>query len=110
MGPGTHRAPRAGDRLPDAPLVIDGHATSLHELTAPPGWHVLHCGIESPPPPVGAVAVHRLDGPGHEQALRRLRVRPRDSTVLLVRPDGYIGYRGSTAGLQSYLDRWLPDD
>jgi hypothetical protein len=44
------------------------------------------------------------------QALRRLGLGTGANGVLLVRPDGHIGYRaGGTdlTGLFAYLDRWL---
>jgi 2-polyprenyl-6-methoxyphenol hydroxylase-like FAD-dependent oxidoreductase len=108
---------RAGDRLPDAPITTGGPATSLHALTGTPGWHLLVCGPGSSAHPSAAladrsadrVAVHHLEGPGYAQALCRLDVGPRRRTLLLVRPDGYIGYRGDdAAAMRSYLDRWLP--
>lgn len=113
------RGPRVGDRLPDAPLALEGGAGSLHELTAAPIWHLLLCGPGWPRdmsplmgPRAGLVAVHRLDGAGYEEALRRLQTRPGGQAVLLVRPDGHIGYRADRAPglaeLKSYLDRWLP--
>ena len=114
------RGPRAGDRLPDARLSVDGRATSLHALVAAPGWHLLLCGprwATTPPPRLSdaqrrLVSVHRLDGTGEQgTALRRLGVRGQGAAQLLVRPDGHIGYRaGGTgvAGLHRYLKRWLP--
>ncbi len=52
------------------------------------------------PPAVDATAVP-FGVPGF-----RLVQSPRG--VLLVRPDGYVGYRGDPSGLRSYVDRWLP--
>jgi 2-polyprenyl-6-methoxyphenol hydroxylase-like FAD-dependent oxidoreductase len=115
-GPGApRRSPRAGDRLPD----VGG----LHALTAAPGWHLLwpapphkparawpptengpstetgpptEAGpaTETGPPAADGVTVHRVSG----------------RTILLVRPDGHIGYRSGprgAAGLRAYLERWL---
>ncbi|HEY0699401.1 MAG TPA: FAD-dependent monooxygenase, partial [Micromonospora sp.] len=70
-GPGGPRnGPRAGDRLPDAPLPGDPGSATLHQLTATPGWHLLLYG---PPAawPAAATAVldrypltaHRLGAP-----------------------------------------------
>ncbi|HZN74825.1 MAG TPA: FAD-dependent monooxygenase, partial [Micromonosporaceae bacterium] len=119
-GPGTpRRGPRAGDRLPDAPITTAGGTTSLHNLTAAPRWHLLLCGPGWPADVsrlverdrADVIAIHQLGGTEHTRALHRLRVPPQQSAMLLVRPDGHIGYRGDTSdvrGLQSYLDRWLP--
>jgi 2-polyprenyl-6-methoxyphenol hydroxylase-like FAD-dependent oxidoreductase len=114
------RGPRAGDRLPDAPITAKGQTTSLHELTATPGWHLLLNGPGWPgdrSPLVGrdraeVIAVHQLGGTEHEQALRRLGMAPQHPSMLLVRPDGHIGDRGNATdipGLEYYLDRWLPN-
>jgi hypothetical protein len=113
------RGPRAGDRLPDAQITTAGRATTLHEMTAAPGWHLLLCGPGWPADPApllgrdraDAIAVHRLGETGHRPALRRLGSAPGHPAMFLVRPDGHIGYRGTGAdgdGLRSYLDRWLP--
>ncbi|MGS2616113.1 FAD-dependent monooxygenase [Micromonospora sp. LZ34] len=119
------RGPRAGDRLPDAPVVRDGTTITLHEALRAPGWHLLLCGPgDGWPAPVtdrlaGMVAVHRLtanDGAGvlHDptgRALRRLGLTPADTAAWLVRPDGHVGYRsGGTNldGLTRYLAQWLP--
>lgn len=119
-GPATPRyGPRAGDRLPDAPIDLEDGTGSLHELTAAPTWHLLLCGPGWPGditgllgPRTGLVAVHRLNGARYEEALRRLRTRPGGQAVLLVRPDGHIGYRADRApgiaALKSYLDHWAP--
>jgi hypothetical protein len=120
-GPGVPRREiRAGDRLPDAPITIDGHTSSLHALIATPTWSLLLCGPGWPASAPDAVAdraavvaMHHLDGAGCAQALRRLGVRPRRRALLLVRPDGHVGLHvtdSSTAitALKSYMDRWLP--
>jgi 2-polyprenyl-6-methoxyphenol hydroxylase-like FAD-dependent oxidoreductase len=125
--PGSpRRGPRAGDRLPDAPIAHDGLTTSLHAATAGAGWHVLLCGpgwnavdgagLARAYP--GLVIVHRLGAvarPGvlHDpngRALSRLGLTAMGTAVYLVRPDGHIGYRsGGTrlGGLTAYLRRWL---
>lgn len=120
-GPGVpRRGPRAGDRLPNAKLTVDGRATTLHGLVAAPGWHLLVCGPGWTAAALPAllerhrrfVDLHRLDGSGRQgTALRRLGAGTRGSVLLLVRPDGHIGYRAGeegVAGLQHYLERWLP--
>ncbi|WP_346533719.1 FAD-dependent monooxygenase [Micromonospora sp. DPT] len=121
------KGPRAGDRLPDAP-VSGADGGTLHRLTAAPRWHLLLCG-PAPAWSTGATAglaqrypgrltVHRLtesDTTGGAvaaaRALRQLGLAPGASAAYLVRPDGHVGYRsGGTelAGLTAYLDRWLP--
>lgn len=75
---------RAGDRLPDAPVVHNGETTTLHRVLDGPAWHLLHW--------------HLPDG---------------GTTHYLVRPDGYIGYcytgngAEGAAGLEDYLRRWV---
>ena len=127
--PPLRRGPRAGDRLPDAPVEIDGRATTLHQALAAPRLHVLVVGpadtsragphrISDRYP--GLVEVHRLtrtpgSGALHDVtgvAHHRLgHSRARGSAHYLVRPDGHIAYRaGGTdlAGLDVYLTRWFP--
>jgi 2-polyprenyl-6-methoxyphenol hydroxylase-like FAD-dependent oxidoreductase len=111
------RGPKAGDRLPDTRLVHNGQPTSLHRLTSAACWHLLICG--TPPdrerieqlgrPRDGLLAIHQVsaDGP----AARRLGVRPGQSALHLIRPDGHVGFRSGPTGwpsLVAYLDRWLP--
>lgn len=121
--------PRPGDRLPDAPVSIDGDAATLHDALAAPGYHLLLCGPApawptGPPTELadrhpGWVTVHRLRrdrGPGdlHDAdglALRRLGLRGPEAAHYLVRPDGHIGYGCAgtdLTGLTAYLTRWLP--
>jgi 2-polyprenyl-6-methoxyphenol hydroxylase-like FAD-dependent oxidoreductase len=120
-GPGVRRrGPRAGDRLPDAPVALDGRQTTLHAAlcSGTPGYRLLLCGPASGE--VGEVGpwpvtVHRLsrdrepgvlhDGTG--VALRRLGATP---VHYLVRPDGHIAYRSAgldLTGVRAYLSRWL---
>jgi 2-polyprenyl-6-methoxyphenol hydroxylase-like FAD-dependent oxidoreductase len=122
------RGPKAGDRLPDAPIVHNGQSSSLHRATARPGWHLLSCGLTNPGPAshlagigrqyADLISVHRLSAtaaPGvlHDpdgRTLRRLGLATGDTAVYLVRPDGHIGYRSGgadPAGLAGYLRRWL---
>jgi 2-polyprenyl-6-methoxyphenol hydroxylase-like FAD-dependent oxidoreductase len=125
------RGPRAGDRVPDAPVVRDGQATTLHAVLGEPAFHLLLCGPpDAWPQPVlervtgrwpGLVVPHRLTRQEHATALRdpdgaALRRLGLDRTgaspaAYLVRPDGHVGYRcGGTQldGLLAYLERWLP--
>lgn len=91
---------RPGDRLPDRTVVSGGVSVRLHHLVARPGVHVL-LGRDAPDLPLepggGRLTVHRLDD------------RP-GTTVVAVRPDGYVGYRGpgtdpAHLGLRDWLDR-----
>jgi 2-polyprenyl-6-methoxyphenol hydroxylase-like FAD-dependent oxidoreductase len=122
------RGPRAGDRLPDAPIVHNGQPSTLHTATAAPGWHLLLCGRADAWPAekitrigaryAGLLTVHHLTAPHtpgtlHDpggQALRRVGISPRATAQYLVRPDGHVGYRAGgndLAGLARYLGHWL---
>jgi 2-polyprenyl-6-methoxyphenol hydroxylase-like FAD-dependent oxidoreductase len=106
---------RAGDRAPDARLSDTGGATvRLFDLFRGPHFTLLavdgatapelgsHCG--------DAVRVHRIAAPGRtgegalvddEGEVRRIY----GDGLILVRPDGYVGYAGPAAGpgLPAYL-------
>jgi 2-polyprenyl-6-methoxyphenol hydroxylase-like FAD-dependent oxidoreductase len=115
------RAVRAGDRLPDVPLDVDGGAARLHTLIDGTGWNLLLFGPRSAwadVPAVPGVAVHRVSTatmPGvlvdrDGSAVRRFGLSSDDVHQVLVRPDGHIGYRGGgadVAGLHDYLRRWV---
>jgi 2-polyprenyl-6-methoxyphenol hydroxylase-like FAD-dependent oxidoreductase len=111
------RGPRAGDRLPDGPLVHNGQRTGLHALLRGPGYHLLLTGAVPDAAPLekrwpGLLTVHRLDG-RNATAPRRLGLRRCAPAQYLVRPDGHIGYRShgpDLAGVVAYLDRWLRRD
>ena len=89
-----HGGLRPGDRVPDTAVVADHGTVRLHDLTAPPGIHVLLArnARDVPPSTVGpGVHVHRLrDRPG--------------TAIVAVRPDGYLGYRGTDPAC---LSDWL---
>jgi len=126
--PGLRRGPRAGDRLPDAPVVRDGRATWLHAEITGPYFHLLLCG------PTASWDRAQLEGIAERYAdlvvvirLTRERVpgvlRDAAGAVLhqlgvskaaqfLIRPDGHVGFRcGGTdlSGVVEYLRRWLID-
>ncbi len=125
---GRHwRAPRSGDRLPDALVLVDGRTSTLHRALARPGFHLLLWDPHGscPPGTVAAVerrygdvvTVHRL-GPRRSgadledlagQLLRRLGVTPDRPAHLLVRPDGHLALRGGgdLRPLRAYLERWF---
>jgi 2-polyprenyl-6-methoxyphenol hydroxylase-like FAD-dependent oxidoreductase len=122
------RGPRAGDRLPDATIVRGEQPSSLHDLVAAPGWHLLLCGPPNAwPPEIGQLGdgysghpltVHHLtavraSGVPYDpdgSALHRLGLKRQGQALYLVRPDGHIGFRAGgpdSDGLRRYLDRWL---
>jgi 2-polyprenyl-6-methoxyphenol hydroxylase-like FAD-dependent oxidoreductase len=97
--------PRAGERLPDQPVISAGRSIRLHDLLAGPGVHILldrDADRLDTLPPGRFIDVHRLDSvPGRG--------------LIAVRPDGYIGFRCRAAGtgqLAAWLTRvaaWPPD-
>jgi 2-polyprenyl-6-methoxyphenol hydroxylase-like FAD-dependent oxidoreductase len=126
--PAPRRGPKAGDRLPDAPIARDGQVCWLGEALTAPRFHLLLCGRPGDWDATqvaavsgryaGTLAVHHLTrdamrGTLHDvdgQAFARLGVQ--GTAQYLIRPDGHIGYRcgGSDLdGLQRYLTRWLPN-
>jgi 2-polyprenyl-6-methoxyphenol hydroxylase-like FAD-dependent oxidoreductase len=124
--PRLRRGPRAGDRLPDAAVTLDGRLTSLHRAVVGPHLSLLLCGdprvsegaalTELAERQTGLVKIHRLTAgpfPGalvdEGGALALLGVRNR--AQFLVRPDGYIAFRCAGSHLDavsSYLTRWFP--
>jgi 2-polyprenyl-6-methoxyphenol hydroxylase-like FAD-dependent oxidoreductase len=96
-GPGApRRGPRAGDRVPDRPIVHNGVSTTVHAALGGPGWRLVRSG------PPGAWAPSDLPV---------LALEPGGPPVqYLVRPDGYIGFRSGPAGeasLRAYRNRWI---
>jgi 2-polyprenyl-6-methoxyphenol hydroxylase-like FAD-dependent oxidoreductase len=78
-------APHPGDRLPDSYVTIGNRSLRLHRLVAEPGVHVLLRSTATP-----------LDLP-FDRYLHVHRVTSWPGTgILIVRPDGYIGYRAGT--------------
>lgn len=119
------RGPRAGDRLPDAPVVHDGQTTNLYRVLDASAWTVLLCGQATawdddelariPDRYAAPVAVLRLSNRSGAltdpdgRLLRRLGVARDAAAQYLVRPDGYLAYRaggGDLGGLVRVLDRW----
>lgn len=124
--------PKAGDRLPDAVVLDHGREMRLHEVLANPGFHILLCGRGWPADTqlrlhnaLGRLApwlsVQRLNvgsrlaaaNPNEIQdvsglAFERLGLSVRRPELLVVRPDGHIGFRSSgtdIAGAVDYLNR-----
>lgn len=94
--PRRRGGPRAGERLPDQPVISAGRSTRLHDLLARPGVHILldrDAVLLDTLPPGRLVHVHRLasvSGRG----------------LIAVRPDGYVGFRCQVAGA-GQLAAWL---
>jgi hypothetical protein len=120
--------PRAGERLPDAPIQRDGRATHLQQELSGPAFHLLLCGsvdgwdagivdglIAKYPAAIATRYLSRENRPGvlfdaAGSALSRLGVLDGQSGQYLVRPDGYIAFRCAGRRLDDvadYLRRWL---
>ncbi|GIF11874.1 FAD-dependent monooxygenase [Actinoplanes teichomyceticus] len=113
--------PRAGDRLPDVPVVTaDGHPSRLHDLLGYNRWTLLHhmryadTAAENAlrlvqaacPAPMTFVPIAAA---GREAA----RSLGDPANFLLVRPDGHIGLVcpvNRPAGLRDYMRRHLVGD
>jgi hypothetical protein len=123
--PRLHSGPRAGDRLPDAEILMNGRSSYLQQALAGPHLALLLCGesrnwdafeLDRLRQEYGRVlkpyslTAAGTDGPlidekGH--AFARLGVR--DAVQYLVRPDGYVAFRSAGKTLESldqYLSAW----
>ena len=132
LPPPLSSGPRPGDRLPDAVVQYQDQERQLQDLVAAPGFHLLLTGpgwpedtpqqLHSALSPLGGLlSIQRLvvgsslmpGGPGIIQdssglAFKRLGLSARRPEIILVRPDGYIGYRSSGTdvnGAIAYLER-----
>ncbi len=123
--PRVHGGPRAGDRLPDVGVEIDGRSATLQRALVGPHLALMLCGdgeswdVASLSRLVerfeGLVKVHHLSVrplPGQlgcaSEALAMLGGR--DAAQYLVRPDGYIAFRCRGRDLDPvthYLERWF---
>ncbi|HET9011765.1 MAG TPA: hypothetical protein VFN38_08105 [Gemmatimonadaceae bacterium] len=127
--PRLRSGPRAGDRLPDAPVMRDGRAAFLQQELAGAAFHLLLCG---PVERWDATSIKKLidehgrllavrhlarvaDGPdvlmdADGEAMERLGLRQSgDVAQYLVRPDGYVAFRcggRDLAAVRQYLARW----
>lgn len=123
--PALRYGPRAGDRLPDAAVAVNGRSAYLQQALAGPHLALLLCGN---PQRWDSLALTRLrDRYGHVMSVYRLSREPHDDTLIdhigdaytrlgvqdaaqyLVRPDGYVAFRcagTSLAALEEYLTRW----
>jgi 2-polyprenyl-6-methoxyphenol hydroxylase-like FAD-dependent oxidoreductase len=123
--PRLRAGPRAGDRLPDAEVLMNGRSTYLQQSIAEPRLALLLCGDPNRWDTrelnrlrrryARVMSTHTLSAPGSEgtlvdekgQAFARLGVR--DAAQYLVRPDGYIAFRcaGRTFdALERYMAAW----
>lgn len=121
--------PRAGNRLPDAPLIRDGESIYLQQALSGPYLHLLLCGVldrwdrtrvaELADRYAPLLVVHVLtwsetqgtlvDSSGETLAHLGVR-RTDDAAQYLVRPDGYIGFRCAGCDLvqlTQYLAVWF---
>ncbi len=120
--------PRAGERLPDAPIQRDGRDTHLQQEVSRPAFHLLLCGgvdgwdttlldrLGATYPDTLAVRhLSRENRPGvlfdaGGEALSRLGLLDGQTGQYLVRPDGYVAFRSAGRRLDevaAYLRRWL---
>jgi 2-polyprenyl-6-methoxyphenol hydroxylase-like FAD-dependent oxidoreductase len=114
----------AGDRAPDAVLYdrAAGAERRVFDLLKTPGFLLLALEGRQPAGPLDGVLrdlpgqAYRVVLPGREPAPGTLEDRDcrartiygagDDGLLLLIRPDGYVGYRGSdAAALGKYVDR-----
>jgi 2-polyprenyl-6-methoxyphenol hydroxylase-like FAD-dependent oxidoreductase len=103
------RGPRPGDRLPDTTVGVG----RLQRQLSPASFTLLLCGPAGTWTADGVgrewsslLSVVRLDTGAEAQAARRLGLGRRDTAALVVRPDGYVGYRGrgeDLSGVRAYL-------
>ncbi len=125
--PRLRRGPRAGDRLPDARVTMDGRLTYLQEAVSGPHLALLLCGdrdqwsaesvAELGVRYRGVLKICRLSRnaapdtlvDAYGEALARLHVAR--LAQYLVRPDGYIAFRcggRDLRPLRQYLEHWYP--
>jgi hypothetical protein len=90
---------RPGQRLGDTLVVVDDRWQRLHEATGTAGFHVL---LHRDAMPAGALPLASFSTTVH-----RVQTWAGDDAVV-VRPDGYIGYRGPASLLGSWFG--LVDD
>ncbi len=104
---------RAGDRLPDGAVVVQGTRTTLHALLSIRRWTLILPPHADPGPiarRLGGRSDFRMvaaapEGEGAAAALGASRA------MWLVRPDGFIGMTAPAedlAALDAYLGAWLP--
>ncbi|HVX47337.1 MAG TPA: FAD-dependent monooxygenase [Mycobacteriales bacterium] len=112
---GSHhnRVPQAGDRAPDVPVLHNGATVQLFRLLDPVDYTLLAFGpVPRPHPLIGRV-LQVTDAPtvdGDRIRVGGAAIRGRygvpGAGVVLIRPDGYVGFRAvgdESAGLEDYL-------
>jgi 2-polyprenyl-6-methoxyphenol hydroxylase-like FAD-dependent oxidoreductase len=122
--PALRGGPRAGDRLPDAEILVNGRSAYLQQALARPHLALLLCGeprhwdapnLDRLRQQYGRILkTYSLSLPGagglmvdeKGQAFARLGVK--DAAQYLVRPDGYVAFRSAGRTFES-LDRYLSD-
>ncbi len=120
--PRLQAGPRAGDRLPNAEILVNGHTTYLQEAVAGPRLALLLCGDPRIWDPTGldqlrkrygeVLTTYCLSATGADGSLRDqngnafLRLGVRDAAHYLVRPDSYIAFRSAGRTFEP-LDRYL---
>ncbi|SHF68716.1 FAD-dependent monooxygenase [Streptoalloteichus hindustanus] len=113
---------RAGDRAPDAPVTVAGRPTRLFDLFHGPQWTLLIFGAEHTPtaatlgdrfgPALRAHTVVRPGVPADEHALvdsdghARAGYDAHDGTLVLVRPDGYVGLVAHPGSVEQVVEYW----
>ncbi|HEU5003268.1 MAG TPA: FAD-dependent oxidoreductase [Actinomycetota bacterium] len=112
LAAGTSRGPvRAGDRAPDVPGWSPAGGASFFDVFQHGGHTLLVAGDRLPGPAISDLY------PGLPEDSRAVVVPPggpaaaryglRAGWVCLVRPDGYVAYRGPGAGSGGYLEGYL---
>jgi 2-polyprenyl-6-methoxyphenol hydroxylase-like FAD-dependent oxidoreductase len=123
--PRLRTGPRAGDRLPDARLTLDGQPVWLQRQVIgahlslllcgdPQRWSVLADLEQRSRGLIKVISLSRRPIPGAlvddtGKIFDRLGVR--DAAVFLVRPDGHIAFRSAghqLGALREYLAEWFP--
>jgi hypothetical protein len=128
--PRLRAGPRAGDRLPDARLTIDGRRSWLHREVIGPHLSLMLCGDRARwngqlaaqlagirLAGTDLLVVHYLTSAAGQGVLvdddgRVLEMLgAHDGAQYLIRPDGYIAFRcggHDLSAVQAYLKEWLP--
>ena len=94
-GQSRWRGLRAGDRLPDIDVTVDGRTVNLRRSSVTPQY--LLAGVNVDPAEFAGAGMEVISATAAGER----------SAWLLIRPDGYIaGIWGTAAGVRSYLRRW----
>jgi 2-polyprenyl-6-methoxyphenol hydroxylase-like FAD-dependent oxidoreductase len=111
---------RAGDRAPDAPMTTaDGRPARLFDLLRGPHWTLLAFGAAHADPVAAlgdrfghAYTVVRPGEPAGEHALVdvdghvRTGYGANDDTLVLIRPDGYLGLVTNSGSIERVTEYW----